>query len=94
VEKEEMFNLYAVKIQGGIHLLQYRIAYGEVRKVWENIHHLASFHLGLLYRYKLSDRFFLHGSAQYKQRMVPLGCNSVKLNQAEFSGWNRISFWA
>jgi hypothetical protein len=28
-------------------------------KAWENIH-LASFNFGLLYSYKLSDRFFLH----------------------------------
>ena len=51
---------------------------------WENIHPLASFNIGLLYRYKLSDRFFLHGSAQYKQHLVPLGYNSMKLNRLNF----------
>jgi hypothetical protein len=53
-------------------------------KAWENIHPLASFNIGLLYRYKLSDRFFLHGSAQYKQHLVPLGYNSMKLNRLNF----------
>jgi hypothetical protein len=53
-------------------------------KAWENIHPLASFNIGLLYRYKLSDRFFLHGAAQYKQHLVPLGYNSMKLNRLNF----------
>jgi len=53
-------------------------------KAWENIHPLASFNIGLLYRYELSDRFFLHGSAQYKQHLVPLGYNSMKLNRLNF----------
>jgi hypothetical protein len=51
---------------------------------WEDIHPLASFNIGLLYRYKLSDRFFLHGSAQYRQHLVPLGYNSMKLNRLNF----------
>jgi hypothetical protein len=53
-------------------------------KAWEDIHPLASFNIGLLYRYKLSDRFFLNGSAQYKQHLVPLGYNSMKLNRLNF----------
>jgi hypothetical protein len=53
-------------------------------KAWENIHPLASFNIGLLYRYKLSDRFSLHGLAQYKQHLVPLGYNSMKLNRLNF----------
>jgi hypothetical protein len=53
-------------------------------KAWENIHPLASFNIGLLYRYELSDRFFLHGSAQYRQHLVPLGYNSMKLNRLNF----------
>jgi hypothetical protein len=53
-------------------------------KAWENIHPLASFNLGLLYRYQFSDRLFLHGSAQYKQHLVPLGYNSMKLNRLNF----------
>jgi len=60
------------------------MAYGEVRKAWENIHPLASFNIGLLYRYELSDRFFLHGSAQYRQHLVPLGYNSMKLKRLNF----------
>jgi hypothetical protein len=53
-------------------------------KAWENIHPLASFNIGLLYRYKLSDRLFLHTSAQYRQHLVPLGYNSMKLNRLNF----------
>jgi len=53
-------------------------------KAWENIHPLASFNIGLLYRYELSDRFFLHGSAQYRQHLVPLGYNSMKLKRLNF----------
>ena len=53
-------------------------------KAWENIHPLASFNNGLLYRYKFSNRLFLHGSAQYKQHLVPLGYNSMKLNRLNF----------
>jgi hypothetical protein len=53
-------------------------------KAWENIHPLASFNIGLLYRYKFNDRFFLHASAQYKQHLVPLGYNSMKLNRLNF----------
>jgi hypothetical protein len=53
-------------------------------KAWENIHPLASFNIGLLYRYELSDKFFLHGEAQYKQHLVPLGYNSMKLNRLNF----------
>jgi hypothetical protein len=53
-------------------------------KAWENIHPLASFNIGLLYRYELSDRFFLHCSVQYKQHLVPLGYNSMKLNRLNF----------
>jgi hypothetical protein len=53
-------------------------------KAWEEIHPLASFNVGLLYRYKFSDRFFLHSSAQYKQHLVPLGYNSMKLNWLNF----------
>jgi hypothetical protein len=53
-------------------------------KAWENIHPLASFNIGLLCRYELSDRFFLYGSAQYKQHLVPLGYNSMKLNRLNF----------
>jgi len=67
-----------------MHLLQYLIAYGKVRKAWENIHSLASFNIGLLYRYELSHRFLLHGSAQFKQHLVPLGYNSMKLNRLNF----------
>jgi hypothetical protein len=51
---------------------------------WEDIHPLASINFGLVYRYKLSDRFFLHGSAQYKQHLVALGYNSMKLNRLNF----------
>ena len=53
-------------------------------KAWENIHPLASFNLGLLYRYKFNDRLFLQLSAQYKQHLVPLGYNSMKLNRLNF----------
>jgi hypothetical protein len=53
-------------------------------KAWENIHPLASFNIGLLYQYKFSDRLYLHGSAQYKQHLVPLGYNSMKLNRLNF----------
>jgi len=53
-------------------------------KAWENIHPLASFNIGLLYRYKLSDRFYLHGSTKYKQHLVSLGYNSMKLNRLNF----------
>jgi hypothetical protein len=53
-------------------------------KAWKNIHPLASFNLSLLYRYKFSDRLFLYCSAQYKQHLVPLGYNSMKLNRFNF----------
>lgn len=53
-------------------------------KAWENIHPLASLNFSLLYRYNFSDRFFLHGSVQYKQHLVPLGYNSMKLNRINF----------
>jgi hypothetical protein len=53
-------------------------------KPWENIHPLASFNIGLLYRYKLNDRFYLHGSTLYKQHLLPLGYNSMKLNRLNF----------
>lgn len=53
-------------------------------KAWKNIHPLASLNLGLFYRYKFSDRLFLHCSAQYKQHLVPLGYNSMKLNRFNF----------
>jgi len=33
LENSKMFNRYAVKIQEGIHLLQYPIAYGELRNI-------------------------------------------------------------
>jgi hypothetical protein len=53
-------------------------------EAWENIHPLASLNFSLIYRYDLSDRFFLHGSAQYKQHLVPLGYTSMKLNRLNF----------
>ena len=53
-------------------------------KAWEDIHPLASFNIGMVYRYELSDRLFLHGSAQYRQHLVPLGYNSMKLNRLNF----------
>ena len=53
-------------------------------KAWENIHPLASVNFSLLLRYNVSDRVFLHGSVQYKQHLVPLGYNSMKLNRLNF----------
>ena len=50
-------------------------------KAWKNIHPLASLNFSLLYRYNLSSRFLLHGSAQYKHHLVPVGYNSMKLNR-------------
>jgi hypothetical protein len=50
-------------------------------KGWENLLPLASLNLSLLYRYKLSDRLFLHSSVQSKQHLVSLGYNSMKLNR-------------
>lgn len=48
---------------------------------WLNIHPLASLNFSLLYRYIFNDRYFLHGSIQYKHHLVPLGYNSMKLNR-------------
>ena len=53
-------------------------------KAWENIHMLASINLSLFLRYNVSDRALLHGSIQYKQHLVPLGYNSMKLNRLNF----------
>jgi hypothetical protein len=53
-------------------------------KAWEDIHPLASVNFSLLLRYNVSDRVFLHGSVQYKQHLVPLGYNSMKLNRLNF----------
>jgi hypothetical protein len=53
-------------------------------KAWENIHPLASIDFSLLLRYNVSDRTLLHGSVQYKQHLVPLGYNSMKLNRLNF----------
>jgi hypothetical protein len=53
-------------------------------KAWENIHPLASVNFSLLLRYNISGRIFLHGSIQYKQHLVPLGYNSMKLNRLNF----------
>ena len=53
-------------------------------KAWENIHPLASLNFSLIYRYKFSEKFLLHGSLQYKQHLVPLGYNSMKLNRLNF----------
>jgi hypothetical protein len=53
-------------------------------KAWNNIHPLASLNFSLLYRYNLSSRFILHGTIQYKQHLVPLGYNSMKLNRLNF----------
>jgi hypothetical protein len=53
-------------------------------KAWENIHPLASLNFSLLFRYTISDRALLHGSIQYKQHLVPLGYNSMKLNRLNF----------
>ena len=53
-------------------------------KAWENIHPLASLNFSLLLRYNVSDRTLLHGSIQYKQHLVPLGYNSMKLNRLNF----------
>ena len=50
-------------------------------KPWENIYPLASLNLSLLYRYKFSDRLFLHSSIQYKQNLTEMGYNSMKLNR-------------
>jgi hypothetical protein len=72
-----MFNRNAVK--------QRLYAYSTIPyRLRRNIVTLASLNLGLLYRYNLSDRFLLHGSAQYKQHLVPLGYNSMKLNRFNF----------
>jgi|WetSurSiteA1Bulk_404760.scaffolds.fasta_scaffold01145_5 hypothetical protein len=53
-------------------------------KAWEDIHPLASLNFSLLYRYNFNDRFILHGSIQYKQHLVPMGYNSMKLNRLNF----------
>ena len=53
-------------------------------KAWENVLPLASLNFSLLYRYNFSYRFLLHGSVQYKQHLVPLGYNSMKLNRLNF----------
>jgi len=53
-------------------------------KAWENIHPLASINFSLFLRYNVSDRTLLHGSIQYKQHLVPLGYNSMKLNRLNF----------
>jgi hypothetical protein len=53
-------------------------------KAWENIHPLASLNFSVIYRYKFSEKFLLHGSIQYKQHLVPLGYNSMKLNRLNF----------
>lgn len=53
-------------------------------KAWKNIHPLASLNFSLLYRYNLSSRSLLHGSVQYKQHLVRLGYNSMKLNRLNF----------
>jgi hypothetical protein len=53
-------------------------------KAWENIHPLASLNFSLIYRYKFREKYLLHGSAQYKQHLVPLGYNSMKLNRLNF----------
>jgi hypothetical protein len=53
-------------------------------KAGENIHPLASLNFSLLYRHNFSDRFFLHGSVQYKQHLVPMGYTSMKLNRLNF----------
>ncbi len=50
-------------------------------KAWENIYPLASLNFSLLYRYNLSYRSLMHGSIQYKQHLVPMGYNSMKLNR-------------
>ncbi len=50
-------------------------------KGWENILPLASLNFGLQYRYQFSNRFTLHSSVQYKQCLVPLGYNSMRLNR-------------
>jgi hypothetical protein len=53
-------------------------------KGWENILLLASLNFSLLYRYQFSDRLFLHSAVQYKNHMVPLSYNSMKLNRLNF----------
>lgn len=53
-------------------------------KAWENIYPLASFNLSLLYRHEFSNRLILHSSVQYKQHLVPMGYNSMKLNRLNF----------
>jgi hypothetical protein len=50
-------------------------------KAWENIHPLASLNFSLHYRYNLSDRFYVHGSIQYKHHLSSLGYNSMKLDR-------------
>lgn len=50
-------------------------------KGWENILPLSSLNLSLFYRYKLSERLFLQSLFQYKQHLIPLGYNSMKLNR-------------
>jgi hypothetical protein len=48
---------------------------------WENMHPLASLNFSLLYRFQFTDRLFLNSAIQYKLHLVPLGCNSMKLNR-------------
>jgi hypothetical protein len=48
---------------------------------WKNIHPLASVNFSLQYRFEFTNRLFLHSSIQYKLHLVPLGCNSMKLNR-------------
>jgi hypothetical protein len=50
-------------------------------KAWENVLPVASLNLSLLYRYQFSDRLFLHSSVLYKNHLVSLGYNSMKLNR-------------
>jgi hypothetical protein len=50
-------------------------------KGWENFLLVASINFSLLYRYRISDRFLLHSSAQYKYQPGTLGYNSMKLNR-------------
>jgi hypothetical protein len=53
-------------------------------KGWGNVIPLASFNIGLLYRYHISNRFSLHSSLQYKIHLMPLGYNSMKLDRLNF----------
>ena len=50
-------------------------------KPWKNIYPLGSLNFSILYRYKLSERLFLQSSIQYKQHLVEMGYNSMKLNR-------------